>query len=204
MHELAGPELRVLLAPFAVRTAPINEVQPDVLVARYDDLTEACLSVAPVLAAKTLSRSTQLNDRNTKEVHYESQAPGRPPPSSTTPHRMSPLRPAATPLDVVVILVTSEVLEQDGGEDDELPSKFLIFTCSGLGPNEDKAREAGVEIEGILRSVIDSVCDLEHIERALREAEPTSVRACRARNACSVLSVRPTVWSLGQATPGMR
>jgi hypothetical protein len=94
---------------------------------------------------------------------------------------MSPLRPAATPLDVVVILVTSEVLEQDGREDDELPSKFLIFTCSGLDQNEDKAREAGVEIEGILRSVIDSVCDLEHIERALWEAEPTSVRACRAR-----------------------
>jgi Uma2 family endonuclease len=63
--------LRVLLAPFAVRTAPTNEVQPDVLVARYDDLTEACLPVAPVLAAETLSRSTQLNDRNTKKAHYE-------------------------------------------------------------------------------------------------------------------------------------
>jgi Uma2 family endonuclease len=63
--------LRVLLAPFAVRTAPTNEVQPDVLVARYDDLTEACLPVAPVLAAETLSRSTQLNDRHTKKAYYE-------------------------------------------------------------------------------------------------------------------------------------
>jgi Uma2 family endonuclease len=65
------PELRVLLAPFAVRTSPLNEVQPDVLVARYDDLTEACLPVAPVLAVEALSRSTQLGDRNTKKAYYE-------------------------------------------------------------------------------------------------------------------------------------
>jgi Uma2 family endonuclease len=71
LHAACPLELRVLLAPFAVRTAPINEVQPDVLVARYDDHTEACLPVSPVLAAETLSRSTQLNDRNTKKAHYE-------------------------------------------------------------------------------------------------------------------------------------
>jgi len=65
------PSLRVLLAPFAVRTAPTSEVQPDVLVARYDDLIEACLPVAPLLVVETLSRSTQLNDRNTKKAHYE-------------------------------------------------------------------------------------------------------------------------------------
>jgi Uma2 family endonuclease len=67
----ARRELRVLLAPFAVRTSVLNEVQPDVLVARYDDLTEACLPVAPPLAAEVLSRSTQLGDRNTKKAHYE-------------------------------------------------------------------------------------------------------------------------------------
>ena len=71
LYAACRPELRVLLAPFAVRTAPINEVQPDVLVARYADLTEAGLPVAPVLAVETLSRSTQLNDRNTKKAHYE-------------------------------------------------------------------------------------------------------------------------------------
>lgn len=65
------PILRVLLAPFALRTAPTSEVQPDVLVARYHDLTEACLPVAPLLVVETLSRSTQLNDRNTKKAHYE-------------------------------------------------------------------------------------------------------------------------------------
>ena len=70
LHAACPPELRVLLAPFAVRTAPLNEVQPDALVARYADLTEACLPVAPVLAVQALSRSTQLNDRNTKKAHY--------------------------------------------------------------------------------------------------------------------------------------
>lgn len=64
-------ELRVVAAPFAVRTSPLNEVQPDVVVARYDDLTEACLPVAPVVAVEALSRSTQLGDRNTKKAHYE-------------------------------------------------------------------------------------------------------------------------------------
>lgn len=71
LHAACPPELRVLPAPFAVRTAPTTEVQPDVLVARYADLTEACLPVAPLLAAEVLSRSTQLGDRNTKKAHYE-------------------------------------------------------------------------------------------------------------------------------------
>lgn len=63
--------LRVLIAPFALRTALTSEVQPDVLVARYDDLTEECLPVAPLLVVETLSRSTQLYDRNNKKAHYE-------------------------------------------------------------------------------------------------------------------------------------
>lgn len=65
------PSLRVLIAPFALRTALTSEVQPDVLVARYSDLTEACLPVGPLLVVETLSRSTQLNDHNTKKAHYE-------------------------------------------------------------------------------------------------------------------------------------
>ncbi|MCA1673047.1 MAG: Uma2 family endonuclease [Actinobacteria bacterium] len=64
------PELRVLLAPFSMRTSPFNDVQPDLLIARYDDLTETCLPVAPVLVVEALSRSTQLGDRNTKKAHY--------------------------------------------------------------------------------------------------------------------------------------
>lgn len=76
---------------------------------------------------------------------------------------------------------TIDVVEPDEYADDELPSKFLMFACPDLDQNEDKAREAGVEIESILRDIIYSVGDLEDIERALREAEATSSRARRAR-----------------------
>jgi Uma2 family endonuclease len=67
------PDLRVLTAPFAVRTASDSEVQPDVLAARYTDLTLTAknLPVAPVLAVEVLSPSTRLKDRNLKKAHYE-------------------------------------------------------------------------------------------------------------------------------------
>jgi Uma2 family endonuclease len=64
-------ELHVLAAPFAVTTSLVDEVQPDVLVARYADLTRANLPVAPVMVAEVASRSTRLHDRNTKKAHYE-------------------------------------------------------------------------------------------------------------------------------------
>ncbi len=76
---------------------------------------------------------------------------------------------------------TADVVEPDEYEDNELSSKFLIFACPDLDQNEDKAREAGAEIQSILCDIIDSVCDLEDVERALREAEPASARARRAR-----------------------
>lgn len=63
--------LRVLTAPFAVQTGNDSEVQPDVLVTRYDDLTAKHLPVAPLLVVETLSPSTALYDRNTKKAHYE-------------------------------------------------------------------------------------------------------------------------------------
>ncbi len=64
-------QLRVLLAPFAVQTAFDSEVQPDVIVTRYTDLTPKNLPVAPLLAVEVLSRSTALHDRNTKKAFYE-------------------------------------------------------------------------------------------------------------------------------------
>jgi Uma2 family endonuclease len=64
-------QLRVLQAPFAVQTAFDSEVQPDVVVARYTDLTPKNLPVAPVLAVEVLSHSTALHDRNTKKAYYE-------------------------------------------------------------------------------------------------------------------------------------
>jgi Uma2 family endonuclease len=65
------PDLRVLAAPFAVQTAFDSEVQPDVIVTRYIDLTEKNLPVAPLLAVEVLSRSTRLVDLNLKKAHYE-------------------------------------------------------------------------------------------------------------------------------------
>ncbi|MGH3766730.1 MAG: hypothetical protein ACRDS0_05500 [Pseudonocardiaceae bacterium] len=73
------------------------------------------------------------------------------------------------------------VAEPDEHEEDELPLRFLNFASPDLDHNEDKACEAGAEIQSILCDIIHQVCDLEYIERALREAEPTSDRARRAR-----------------------
>jgi Uma2 family endonuclease len=64
-------DLRVLVAPFAVQTAFDSEVQPDILVTRFVDLTPKNLPVAPLLVVETLSPSTALHDRNTKKAYYE-------------------------------------------------------------------------------------------------------------------------------------
>jgi Uma2 family endonuclease len=64
-------DLRVMIAPFALRTAFDSEVQPDILVTRYVDLTAKNLPVPPLLVVETLSPSTALHDRNTKKAHYE-------------------------------------------------------------------------------------------------------------------------------------
>lgn len=64
-------QFRVLAAPFGVRTSPRNELQPDILVARYADLTPKNLPVAPVLAVEILSASTALNDLNNKKAAYQ-------------------------------------------------------------------------------------------------------------------------------------
>ncbi|MDT0351541.1 Uma2 family endonuclease [Pseudonocardia charpentierae] len=67
------PGVRVLTAPFAVRTGTDSEVQPDVLVARFADLNRRSknLPVAPLLAVEVLSPSTRLKDLNLKKAHYE-------------------------------------------------------------------------------------------------------------------------------------
>lgn len=63
--------LHVFPAPFAVRTSTTTELQPDVLVARDEDLTEKLLPVAPVLAVEVLSPSSVINDLNNKKAAYE-------------------------------------------------------------------------------------------------------------------------------------
>jgi Uma2 family endonuclease len=64
-------DLHVLAAPFAVRPSERTEVQPDVLVARDEDLTEKNLPVAPLLAVEVLSPSTASNDFISKKAAYE-------------------------------------------------------------------------------------------------------------------------------------
>jgi Uma2 family endonuclease len=64
-------ELQVFVAPYAVQPANDTEVQPDVLVARDEDLTERNLPVAPLLAVEILSPSTTLYDLNTKRAAYQ-------------------------------------------------------------------------------------------------------------------------------------
>lgn len=66
-------DLEVVIAPFNVQAAPDTVVQPDVLVARQSDFSHAkakSLTVAPLLTAEVLSRSTHLYDRNIKMAHY--------------------------------------------------------------------------------------------------------------------------------------
>lgn len=65
-------EFDVLIAPFAVHDETDTlELQPDVLVARFDEVTEQDLPAPPVLAVEVLSPSTALHDRNTKKAAYE-------------------------------------------------------------------------------------------------------------------------------------
>ncbi|MFC4858329.1 Uma2 family endonuclease [Actinophytocola glycyrrhizae] len=63
--------LHVFPAPFAVRMTSTTELQPDVLVAREEDLTEKLLSAAPVLAVEVLLPSSVINDLNNKKAAYE-------------------------------------------------------------------------------------------------------------------------------------
>lgn len=71
LDDACPADLFVVAAPFAVRTDPHNEVQPDVLVARFDEFTDRELPVAPVLAVEVLSRSGRLIDLNLKRAAYE-------------------------------------------------------------------------------------------------------------------------------------
>ncbi len=70
LRQACPPGLRVLIAPFAVRFGEETELRPDVLVARYVDLTSDGLSGAPLLAAEVRSPSTGLIDRSLKKSAY--------------------------------------------------------------------------------------------------------------------------------------
>lgn len=65
----AGTEL--LHAPFDIRLGPATTLQPDLLVARVDDLTAKALPAAPLLAVEILSPSTRHIDLGLKKSRYE-------------------------------------------------------------------------------------------------------------------------------------
>jgi len=70
LRQACPANMRVLVAPFAVRPDKFNEVQPDVLVARYEDLTEQDLPRAPLLAVEVISPTSRLHDASLKKAVY--------------------------------------------------------------------------------------------------------------------------------------
>jgi Uma2 family endonuclease len=70
LEEARPSELRVLIAPLDVVLADDTVLQPDVLVARRDDLSERDLPAAPVLAVEVLSPSTRRIDQLLKPARY--------------------------------------------------------------------------------------------------------------------------------------
>ncbi|XVV05413.1 Uma2 family endonuclease [Actinosynnema sp. CA-248983] len=63
-------DMHVFPAPFSVRTSRSTELQPDVVVARDEDVVDRLLA-PPVLVVEVLSPSTRLYDINTKKAAYE-------------------------------------------------------------------------------------------------------------------------------------
>jgi Uma2 family endonuclease len=71
LHAACPQDMYTVLSPFAVRSSETNELQPDVLVGRFEDFTDKNLPVAPLLAVEVFSPSTMLHDMNTKKAAYE-------------------------------------------------------------------------------------------------------------------------------------
>jgi Uma2 family endonuclease len=67
----AGTGHEVLAAPFDYLVGPATLLQPDVLVARREDVGEARLERSPLLVVEVLSPSTRLTDLGTKRLAYE-------------------------------------------------------------------------------------------------------------------------------------
>lgn len=70
--ENAAPRwAKVMLGPFDVKFPPRTVLEPDVLVARRSDVTEADLPTAPLLSVEVLSPSTRSFDLNDKKAILE-------------------------------------------------------------------------------------------------------------------------------------
>ena len=71
LHAARDSTHRVLFAPVDVRLSATTILQPDLLVARKSDFTEARLEAAPLLAVEVLSGSTRRIDVGTKRLVFE-------------------------------------------------------------------------------------------------------------------------------------
>ena len=71
LSEACTPELQVVLAPFDVALADDTVMQPDLLVARFDEITDRDLPSVPLLAIEVASPSTRLFDLNTKKAKFD-------------------------------------------------------------------------------------------------------------------------------------
>ena len=71
LYQARPPGLVVFSAPYGVRVSVKTEVQPDILVARREDLTDKYLPSAPLLAVEVLSPSTASNDTLRKRDAYQ-------------------------------------------------------------------------------------------------------------------------------------
>ncbi len=70
LRAVAPPWLRVLAAPFPVRLGRHTELCPDLVVARYVDLTRDALTAPPLLAVEVRSPGTGLLDLSVRRLVY--------------------------------------------------------------------------------------------------------------------------------------
>jgi Uma2 family endonuclease len=71
LHQACPSEFEVVIAPFAIGLTDDTEMQPDILVARRDELTDRDLPGPPALAVEVLSPSTRMFDLNIKRERFE-------------------------------------------------------------------------------------------------------------------------------------
>jgi Uma2 family endonuclease len=71
LHAACPPEFEVIVAPFTVGLAADTVMQPDLLVARRDKLTDRDLSGPHDLVVEVLSPTTRLIELNTKRERFE-------------------------------------------------------------------------------------------------------------------------------------
>lgn len=71
LDDACPDDLELIMAPFDVALSDDTVLEPDVLVARVDDLTERDLPTAPLLAVEVLSPSTRRYDLLLKRSRYE-------------------------------------------------------------------------------------------------------------------------------------